>query len=688
MNARSFFAELKRRHVYKVAVAYAVVGWLLIQIAATTFPILEIPNVATKLVVAVVVIGFPIALVIAWAFEMTPEGMKRTEELSPDEKLPQWSRRKFIAFIISLATLAAALLVVRLIWTHSPTRAAATPMIDKSIAVLPFENLSDEKENAYFTDGVQDEILTHLAKIADLRVISRISVMQYKNDKVRNLRKIGEELGVAHVVEGTVQRVGNTVRVNVQLVDARSDRHEWAENYDRPVGDVFGIQSEIAQAIVEQLQARISPGEKSSIGQSPTKDVVAFEQYSKAKTLTLIAGAGGGTDRAYREAIDLLQSAVARDAKFHAALCELVRMNSYLYSQGYDHTPERLAAADEALQKAAALRPDSPDTHLARAQQLYHALRDYDGALSELELARKGLPNDPRPIELMGYILRREGKSEEGLRALQQAASLDPRNLSLLDQICTSYITQRRYAEAAATFARSAQVKPDDIVVGIGRAELDLLWHADPEPMCRFVERVRSERPESVSDVVDNWFRCALAKRDWPAAEQALAALGDNPFFSDGPLQLNHDVAEGLLARATHDDARAQRAFTAARAAQEKVMQKEADYAPALCLLGLIDAALGKKQEALAEGRRATELLPLAKDRSNGVRMIAYFGMIAAWAGENDLAIEQLSNVVQPGVPAPFCTQYGILKTFPFWDPLRNDPRFEKIVASLAPKSN
>src|ERR1043166_443522 len=324
---------------------------------------------------------------------------------------------------------------------------------EKSIAVLPFENRSEEKQNAYFADGVQDEVLTDLAKVADLKVISRTSVMHYKTELPRNLQEIGQELGVAHVVEGSVQRSGNRVRVNAQLIDARNDRHEWAENYDRPIDDVFAIQSEIAKAIADQLRASLSPAEKNTIEQRPTADVIAFEQYSKAKTLMLIAGGGGAPDRAYREAVDLLNSAIARDPAFHAAFCQLVLANDWVYSMGYDHTPKRLSAAEEALEKASELRPDSAATHLARAQHAYYALRDYKGAPSELDLAREGLPNDPRIVQLTGYILRRQGKFEEGLHAMQQAASLDPRNTSLLQQISVSYSGLRRYANAAETFA-------------------------------------------------------------------------------------------------------------------------------------------------------------------------------------------------------------------------------------------
>jgi len=570
--------------------------------------------------------------------------------------------------------------------TNAATSSAVGSVPEKSLAVLPFENLSEDKANEFFTDGVQDEILSDLAKVADLKVISRTSVMQYKTGAARNLREIGQQLGVAHLVEGSVQRAANKVRVIAQLIDARNDAHLWAQTYDRDLADVFAIQSEIAKAIADQLKAKLSPNEKKAIEQPPTTDPVAFEQYSKAKTLMLIEGGGGAVDRALREAVDLLKSATARDPAFHAAFCQLVRVNDLLYAQGYDHTPERLSAAEGALRKAAELRPDSADTHLARAQHLYYALRDYNSALSELDLARQGLPNDPRVVELSGYILRRQGKADEGLRALQQAASLDPRNTYLLQQIFSNYLGLRRYAEAAATLDRALQIKPDDVALGVIRAEVDLQWRADPEPMCRFVERVRNERPSSIPDVVDNWFRCALAKRDWAGAEQALAALGDNLFFADGPIQPKREFGEGLLARAMHDEARSRRAFTTARAAQEQVVQKQKDYAPALCLLGLIDAALGDKEAALKEGRRATELLPVSKDAINGPVVSAYFAMIAAWTGEKDLAIEQLNAVVQPGVFAPVCTNYGILKTFPFWDPLRGDLRFEKIVNSLAPK--
>jgi TolB-like protein/class 3 adenylate cyclase/Tfp pilus assembly protein PilF len=561
----------------------------------------------------------------------------------------------------------------------------ASTVSEKSIAVLPFDNLSDEKANAYFTDGVQDEILTDLAKVADLKVISRSSVMHYKSGVARDLRKIGQELGVAHLVEGSVQRVANRVRVNAQLIDARNDVHLWAQTYDRDLADVFAIQSEIAKAIADQLQAKLSPAEKNAIRERPTADVVAFEQYSKAKTLILAIGAGGTTERDYRQAIELLKSAITRDPDFHAAYCQLVLANDRLYAL-YDHTPARLQAAEAALSSAAQLRPDSAETHLARAQHLYFALRDYKGALAELDIAGRGLPNDARIPELTGYIVRRQGKHEEGLRALQQAVTLDPRNASVLQQISASYLNVSRYAEAAGVLDRALQIRPDDVALGAIRAQVDLFWHANPDPMCQYVERVRMERPESITSVADNWFQCAFVRRDWDSAEQALIALGDNPFSVDGPVQLSRQFGEALITRAKHDEARAREILTAVRTAQEQIVQQQKDYGPAICVLGLIDAALGNKDLAMQEGRRAIELLPVTKDALNGQTLIGYFAMIAAWAGEKDLALQQLNAAIRLPGGGFSITSYGGLKLLPFWDPLRGDPRFEQIVASLVPK--
>jgi len=604
--------------------------------------------------------------------------------------------RRIFTISIAIVLLSAGLLGYQLWRTRnqsaprqdaSPARTGAATSPAKSIAVLPFENLSRDPDNAFFTDGVQDEILTDLSRIADLKVISRTSVMQYKTGTPRNLREIGQQLGVAHVVEGSVQRAANKVRVNAQLIDARNDAHLWAQTYDRDLADVFAIQSEIAKAIADQLQAKLSPNEKKAIEQPPTTDLAAFDLYSRAKTLVLTAGLSATGEPDERKAIELLDEAVKRDPSFFDAYCQLAYAHEQLYAiTGFDHTPARLALAEAAVQAATRLRPDAAETHLARAQYLYNGLRDYAGALAELEIARRGLPNDPRLFELTGYILRRRGQQEEGLRNLERAAELDPRNFNTLQQIALSYQALGRYAETIAALDRASAIVPDNAETRANRELFYLCWKADTRPLRQTIDAILAQGPGAIASAADTWFFCALAERDPAAAERALVALGDNPWLSnESPIILSHSFGEGLLARMTKDEARARTAFEAARVQQEKIVQAQPDYGPALCVLGLIDAALGRKDLALDEGRRAIALTPLEKDVINGSRVLQYFAITAAWAGEKELALQQL----EAGLRAPVASlmlSYGALKLFPVWDPLRGDPRFEQIVASLAPK--
>ena len=593
----------------------------------------------------------------------------------------KWVRRKpaIAALIASLAALATT--IGWSVWESGSFRAAP----EKSIAVLPFENLSHDPNNAYFADGVQDEILTYLAKVADLKVISRTSVLQYKSGVARNLREIAQQLGVANVVEGSVQRSGNRVRVNAQLVDARNDAHLWAQTYDRDLADVFAIQSEIAKAIAEQLQAKLSPSEKAAIEKPPTTDLAAFDLYSRAKSLLLTTGFSATANPHLRNAIELLDEAVKRDPSFFVAYCQLAYAQEQLYAGGLDHTPARLALAEAAMQAATRLRPDAAETHLARAQYLYYGLRDYAGALAELEIARRALPNDPRLFELTGYILRRRGQKEEGLRNLQRAVELDPRNLFTLQQIGVTYQQLGRYAEAIAAMDRASAIVPDNVETRGSRGLWYMCWKADTRPLHQTIDAILAQGSDAIVNAADDWFFCALAERDPAAAERALVAVGDNPSWNEGAIILSRSFGEGLLARMTKDEARARTAFEAARARQEKIVQAQPDYGPPLCVLGLIDAALGRKDLALDEGRRAIALTPMEKDVNNGSRVLQYFAITAAWAGEKELALQQL----EAGLRAPTASlmlSYGALKLFPVWDPLRGDPRFEKIVASLAPK--
>jgi TolB-like protein/class 3 adenylate cyclase/Tfp pilus assembly protein PilF len=605
----------------------------------------------------------------------------------PKKFQAQRKHRARIRWAATTATLLALAAIVAGIAMFSRDRVRsrlAAP--EKSIAVLPFENRSEEKANAYFADGVQDEILTNLARIADLKVISRTSVMQYRGGVLRNLREVAQQLGVAHIVEGSVQRSGNRVRVNAQLVDARTDAHLWAQTYDRDLADVFAIQSEIAKAIADQLKAKLSPNEKKAIEQPPTTDLAAFDLYSRAKSLLLTAGFSVTSDPDLRKAIELLDEAVKRDPSFFDAYCQLAYAHEYLYGlAGFDHTPARLALAEAAVQAATRLRPDAAETHLARALYLYYGLRDYAGALAELEIARRALPNDPRLFQFTGFILRRRGQQEEGLRNLKRAVELDPRNLYTLQQIALSYQLLGRYAEAIAALDRASAIVPDNAETRAARGLWYLCWKADTRPLRQTIDAILAQGPGAIASAADIWFFCALAERDPAAAERALVALGDNPLALESPINLNRRLGEGLLARMVKDEARARTAFEAARAQQEKIVQAQPDYGPTLCVLGLIDAALGRKDLALDEGRRAIALTPLEKDVNSGSRVLQYFAITAAWAGEKELALQQL----EAGLRAPAASlmlSYGALKLFPIWDPLRGDPRFEKIVASLAPK--
>ena len=548
----------------------------------------------------------------------------------------------------------------------------------KSIAVLPFENLSRDPDNAYFADGVQDEILTNLARIADLKVIGRISVMQYKSGIARDLREIGHQLGVANVVEGSVQRSGNRVRVNAQLVDARSHRQLWGQTYDRDLSDVFAIQSEIAKTIASHLQAKLSSREESAINRPPTSNITAFELYAQAKNILAIRNSRENL----LQAASLLNQSVAHDPSFFQAYCQLAHTHDRIYFLGYDHTPARLALAEAAIETAFRLRPDAGEAQLARAQNLYRGYLEYDAALAELEVAGQTLPNNAGVFELKGYIQRRQGKQEEAVRSLERAIELDPRDIFTLQQIGLSYHHLRRYAEEKSVLDRALAIQPNDVDTKVARAFVEFHWKADTRSLHQMLDSIRATNPAATQSIADGWLICALAERDPVAAKNAAIAAEANPPFTDEAVNFSRPFVEGVIACMTKDEDKARSAFTTARVEQEKIIEAQPNYGPPLCVLGLIDAALGRKEEALREGQRAVGLLPMEKDPINGVAMIKYLAMIAAWVGDNGLACEQLAIAVRP----PSRLTYGQLKLLPFWDPLRGDPCFEKIVASLAPK--
>ena len=591
----------------------------------------------------------------------------------------KWVRRNPSIAIMAALLLALAVPLGVIVWKSEFPREPVTT----GIAVLPFENLSGQKERGAFVDGVQDDILTKLAKIADLKVISRTSVMDYRGK--RNVRQIGDELRVSHVLEGSVRMLGAQLHMNMQLIDTRTDTHIWAEQYDRDLNDLFSIQSEIAQKVAQQLRAKISAAEKLAIARRPTGDLVAFDLYSRANDIF------SGTALGYRmgnflQVIDLLNQAVARDPSFFGAYGLLVSVHDNLYASGLDHTPARLDFAKAALQAASHLRPDDGETHFWRAHNLYMGYLDYDAALRELEIARRKSPNDNYVFELMGFIQRRQGRWEESTRNLERAIELDPRNVNTLYQLGLSYGGFRRYAEQKSKFDRILTIEPNNLGAKAERAFVEVDWKADTGPLHQVIDEIRATNPAAMPKIYDSdaWLVCALAERDATAAKDALLVSDESALGGDA-VHFTRPFVEGVIARMTNDEDKAQLAFTAARAEQEKTVQAQADYGPAWCVLGVIDAALGRKEEALREGRRAVELLPVGKDPFNGMLMIKYLAMIAAWVGEKDLACEQLATVARSPTGGLHLS-YGELKLMPFWDPLRGEPCFEKIVASIAPK--
>jgi TolB-like protein/Tfp pilus assembly protein PilF len=563
----------------------------------------------------------------------------------------------------------------------SPEATALAVLPEKSIAVLPLENLTEDKGNAFLADGVQDDIRTALAKVADLKVINRTSVNTYAAGTRRNLREIAQTLGVAFILEGSVRQSGEKVRISVQLTDARSGAPAWEKSYERDLADVFAIQSDVVQQILSRLQATVSPKEKTAIDERPTKDLIAYGLYVRAKALVATISLNAQINEKLREAVSLLDQAIARDPDFFLAYCQLAAAHNYLYFFGLDHTPARLALADGALKTIIRLRPDAGEAHLARADFLYRCYLDYEKARAELDIAKRTLPNNSDIFELTGYIDRRQGLWNESARSLQRAIALDPRNFFILQQIALSYQEFQQFRAMAAALDRALILIPHDLDTQVTRALVDLEWRADPRPLRETIRTILSENPATAPDLAAQWFYLALCERDAAAIAEALAAIPDSGTALD--LNFPRSFCEGMAARARGDEATAHAAFLAAHAELERTVSEQPGYGPALCVLGLIDAALGRKDEALREGRRAIELLPITKDSIDGAELMKYVGVIYAWCGEKDLAIKQVAATLK----IPNTLSYGNLKLHPYWDSLRGDPRFEKIITDLAPKN-
>ena len=640
---KQFFVELKRRKVYRVAVGYVVVAWVLIQVATQVFPFFEIPNWTVRLVILALVVGFPIAVILAWAYDITPAGIKRTEDAAP-----------------------------------------APPVPEKSIAVLPFENLSDDRENTFFADGVHDDILSSLARIADLKVISRTSVQQYRTG-ARNLREIGEALGVAHVLEGTVRRLGNRVRVNAQLINARTDAHVWAETFDRELTDLFAIQSELAGRIVSALQASISPREKAGLQDQPTKSLAAYDLYLQARELFRWSGIGDPHENG-EQALPLLERALTLDPEFAFAHYLASRVHGELYWFGYDKSPARIARAKAAAETALQLRPELGEGHLALAFYHYYSARDYEAAIRELTLAQRALPNEADVASALGVIERRRGRWEESILHLERARQLDPRNVSGLWNLSETLTFLRRFAEADQVLAEAAAIAPAAHMIPIARAELALRERGDPAPLRKALKRA-PEKFDPGGAVTTIAVRLALMERDYDEAEEQLGNCAECKYNDVGLCGFvgaldDYTVPQawyiGLIARGRGREAEAARAFAAAREEVLREAEESPNDAKILIMRGLIDGMLGRAEEAIAAGERAAQLLPISADALDGPLIATNLAAIYAQSGQTEQALDALERVVRlPGGPTP-----GTLRIEPPWDVLRDNPRFQKLLGA------
>jgi len=596
--------------------------------------------------------------------------------VSPPVRIWRWSRRNPITAGMAALLLVMGSAVGAMIWKGE----MVSPPVRSGIAVLPFENLSANGENTFFADSIQDGILTKLARVSDLKVVSRTSVLPYRG--ARSAQQIGRALSVSHVLEGSVRRNAGKFFVNVQLVDTRTDTHVWAESYESDLNGVFAIQSQIAKKVAGQLEAKVLPGEKAAIEEPPTTDLVAYDLYLRATDLIYGIAFSSRAKQDLLEAVQLLDQAVARDRSFFTAYYQLAGAHDRMYFLGFDHTDARLKLAETAVQSIRSLRAASGEAHLALAQHLYWAYGDYDGAQKELAAARRTLPNESRIPLLAGYIERRQGRWEKSLDEMNRALELDPRNFSILQQISVTHDGLRHYKEMAATLDRALAIAPKDIPSRVRRAWVDLEWHADPKPVHTTIETILAEDPNAAPFLADRWLALAFRERDPAAAQRALSAMPAGECYDEN-IPFPSSWCAGLAARLSDDEPAARAAFASARKELEQTVRDQPDYAAALCALGVVDAALGNKEDAVREGERAVELMPVSKSALEGPLLIEYLAVIYAWTGDKDRAIERLAEAVK--LPAVGMS-YGYLRLNPLWDPLRGDPRFEAIVTSLAPK--
>jgi TolB-like protein/Flp pilus assembly protein TadD len=665
-----FFDEVKRRKVYRVAAAYVIAAGGIIQLASASFPAWELPNWSLRLVIVLLLIGFPIALILAWAFDITAQGVKAT----PSVAAPGSHRKRNVIMLVATGIIISAAAGFFLL-----PRAAAHK-IDKSIAVLPFENRSSEKENEYFADGIQDDILTNLAKIGDLKVISRTSVMPYRG-KTQNVREIAKALGVSTILEGGVQRIGNRVRVNVQLIDANTDEHLWASDYDRDLTDVFAIQTDLAQKIAGELKAKLSPAEKENMQRRPTENGEAYLTFVQAQN----AYHSGMEDFSQlKQAEQLFQRAIDLDPKFALAYACSSLLESWI-AHSYEGTPDRREKARSLAKRALELQPDLSEGHLALGFSYYYGDNDYDSALREFQLAQRGVPNDSGAYLAIGAIQRRQGKWADSTANLEKAADLDPKETWPLQNLSFNYAMQRDYATADKTIDRALQIQPDSIGLWQIKAKLAVVARGDLSIGQKCLEKVKSmqlsneERIKMLGGMVDFLF---LERKYKEALELAQNTPDDLFSAVPGSIALKY-FAIGAAQKGLGNEADSRAAFLKARTFMQEHVKRTPDSADARIQLAKLHAWLGEKDAALAEAQRAQQLRPESKDAFEGPTITAQVAEMYAILGDSDHAIQLLDGLMN----RPSEVTVSGLKLNPVWDPLRKDPRFQALIDKYGAKA-
>jgi TolB-like protein/Tfp pilus assembly protein PilF len=664
-----FFEEVKRRKVYRVAAAYIIAAGGIIQLASAAFPAWELPNWALRLVITLLLLGFPIALMLAWAYDITPQGVRAT----PTSAVPGSHRRRNVIVLVATGVIisaAAGFFLLPRVSAHK---------IDKSIAVLPFESLSDEKENAYFADGIQDDVLTNLSKIGDLKVISRTSVMPYRG-KASNVRDIGKALGVGAILEGSVRRIGNRVRVNVQLINAENDEHMWAEDYDRELTDVFAIQTDLAQKIATELRAKLSPSEKAQIEQKPTENGEAYLAFVQAHNLS---SAVEDFDK-LKQSEQLYERAIELDPKFALAMARYSQLESWI-ARTFERTLQRREKAQTLAERALQLQPDLPEAHLGRGYSYYWGDNDYDAALKEFEIAQRALPNESEVYLAIGAIQRRQGKWADSTTNLEKAASLNPKDIWALQNLAFNYQMLRNFDKANATIDRALAFDPTALGPLEVKCQLAVAEKGDFSVSEKAFDAVKSV-PMSADQKLKTATSRAdvfLLERKYRDGLQVAESLPDDQLAAFPGALFGKYYSIGFARKALHDDAGARAAFVKAKDVVEEELKRNPDVEKTHIQLAKVLAQLGEKDAALAEAHRATELLPESKDAFGGPEITAGVAEVCAILGDNDRAIEILDGLLS----RPSAVTVEGLKVNPIWDPLRSDPRFHALLQKYGGKA-